>query len=150
MDVRVVPLKKPFGKAGQPGAGFAGTPRHNEAEDALIGFLKKPWWVGPLIAGVSYNHYSTGKPPEPTAASGYEIVRNRGTLPRNGKVVLVATCPAGKTAPCHARDQRDSTPSPADTTDFSTPEGNNAWKVSFKSNGGSGNASVYAVCVNAS
>ena len=146
MDGRVVPLRKPFGKAGQPGAGFAGTPRHNEAEGALIGFLKKPWWVGPLIAGVSYNHYSTGKPPEPTAASGYEIVRNRGTLPRNGKVVLVATCPAGK----RVISGGYSTPSPADTTDFSTPEGNNAWKVSFKSNGGSGNASVYAVCVNAS
>jgi hypothetical protein len=112
----------------------------------LIGFLKKPWWVGPLIAGVSYNHYSTGKPPEPTTASGYEIVRNRGTLPRNGKVVLVATCPAGK----RVISGGYTTPSPADTADFSNPEGNNAWKVSVKSNGGSGNASVYAVCVNAS
>jgi len=110
----------------------------------LIGLLKKPWWVGPLIAGVSYNHYSTSKLPEPTTVSGYEIVRNRGTLPRNGKVVLAATCPAGK----RVISGGYSTPSPADTADFSNPEGNNAWKVSFKSNGGSGNASVYAVCVN--
>jgi len=116
-----------------------------ENEDALIGFLKNPWWVGPLIAGVSYNHYHTDKPPEPTAVSGYEVVRNRGNLPRNGRVVVVATCPAGK----RAISGGFSTPSPADTTDFSNPEGNNAWKVSFKSNGGSGNASVYAVCVSA-
>ena len=114
-------------------------------EGALIGLLKKPWWVGPLIAGVSYNHYHTDKPPEPTAVSGYEVVRNRGNLPRNGRVVVVATCPAGK----RAISGGFSTPSPADTTDFSNPEGNNAWKVSFRSNGGSGNASVYAVCVNA-
>jgi len=117
-----------------------------EDEDALIGFFKKPWWVGPLIAGVSYNHYHADKSPEPTAASGYEVVHNRGNLPRNGRVVVVATCPSGK----RAIRGGYSTPTPADTADFSNPEGNNAWKVSFKSNGGSGNASVYAVCVNAS
>jgi hypothetical protein len=116
-----------------------------ENEDALIGLFKKPWWVGPLIAGVSYNHYHTDKTPEPAAASGYEVVHNRGNLPRNGRVVVVATCPAGK----RAISGGFSTPSPADTTDFSNPEGNNAWKVSFKSNGGTGNASVYAVCVTA-
>jgi hypothetical protein len=114
-------------------------------EDALIGIFKKPWWVGPLIAGVSYNHYHADKPPEPAAVSGYEVVHNRGNLPRNGRVVIVATCPAGK----RAISGGYSTPTPADTTEFSNPEGNNAWKVSFKSNGGSGNASVYAVCVNA-
>jgi len=113
-------------------------------EDALIGFLKKPWWVGPLIAGVSYNHYHADKPQEPAAVSGYEVVHNRGHLPRNGKVVVIATCPAGK----RAISGGYSTPTPADTTDFSNPEGNSAWKVSFKSNGGSGSASVYAVCVN--
>jgi hypothetical protein len=113
----------------------------------LIGFFKKPWWVGPLIAGVSYNHYHADKPPpEPTAVSGYEVVHNRGNLPRNGRVVVVATCPVGK----RAISGGYSTPTPADTTDFSNPEGSNAWKVSFKSNGGSGSASVYAVCVNAS
>jgi hypothetical protein len=111
----------------------------------LIGLLRKPWWVGPLVAGVSYSHYNGGKPPEPPAVSGYEVVHNRGNLPRNGRVVVVVTCPAGK----RAISGGYSTPSPADTTDFSNPEGNNGWKVSFKSNGGSGNASVYAVCVNA-
>ena len=64
----------------------------------MIGFLKKPWWVGPLIAGVSYNHYHADKPPEPAAVSGYEVVHNRGNLPHNGRVVVVATCPAGKRA----------------------------------------------------
>jgi hypothetical protein len=130
-----------------PGAVFFGGQVRSleKNEDALIGFLKKPWWVGPLIAGVSYNHYHADKPPEPAAVSGYEVVHNRGNLPRNGRVVVVATCPAGK----RAISGGFSTPSPADTTDFSNPEGNNAWKVSFKSNGGSGNASVYAVCVNA-
>jgi len=116
-----------------------------EHEDTLIGFFKKPWWVGPLIAGVSYNHYHTDKTPEPAAVSGYEVVHNRGNLPRNGRIVVVATCPAGK----RAISGGYSTPTPADTTDFSNPEGSNAWKVSFKSNGGGGNASVYAVCVNA-
>lgn len=129
-----------------PGAVFFGDETaHGKIEDTLIGLLKKPWWVGPLIAGVSYNHYHTDKPPEPAAVSGYEVVHNRGNLPRNGRVVVVATCPSGK----RAISGGFSTPSPADTTDFSNPEGNNAWKVSFKSNGGSGNASVYAVCVNA-
>jgi hypothetical protein len=112
----------------------------------LIGFLKKPWWVGPLIAGVSYSHYNSSKPPEqPAAVSGYEVVHNRAVLPRNGRVVVVATCPAGK----RAISGGYSTPTPADTTDFSNLDGKGAWKVSFKSNGGSGNASVYAVCVNA-
>jgi hypothetical protein len=114
-------------------------------EGALLGFFKKPWWVGPLIAGVSYNHYHADKPAEPAAVSGYEVVHNRGNLPRNGRIVVVATCPAGK----RALSGGYSTPTPADTTDFSSLEGSNAWKVSFKSNGGSGNASVYAVCVNA-
>jgi hypothetical protein len=83
----------------------------------LIGFLKKPWWVGPLIAGVSYNHYHSEKPPEPAAVSGYEVVHNRGNLPRNGRVVVVATCPAGK----RAISGGYSTPTRADTTEFSNP-----------------------------
>jgi len=132
--------------AGQcPARSFSGTGSlAANIEDALIGFFKKPWWVGPLIAGVSYNHYHADKPAEPASVNGYEVVHNRGVLPRNGRVVVVATCPSGK----RAISGGFSTPTPADTTDFSNPEGNNAWKVSFKSNGGSGNASVYAVCVN--
>jgi len=117
----------------------------NETRDGLIGFLKKPWWVGPLIAGVSYNHYHADKSQEPAALNGYEVVHSRAVLPRNGRVVVVAPCPSGK----RAISGGFSTPTPADATDFSNPEANTAWKVSFKSNGGSGNASVYAVCVNA-
>jgi hypothetical protein len=110
----------------------------------LIGFFKKPWWVGPLVACVSIGHQAaTNKPATPgAAANGYEVVNNRGILPRNGRVVVVATCPAGK----HAIGGGYAAPSAVDTTDFSSRDGNNAWRVSFKSNGGSGIASVYAIC----
>jgi hypothetical protein len=37
-------------------------------------------------------------------------------------------------------------PSVLDTAPLSRPEGNYAWRVDFKSNGGSGDASVYAIC----
>jgi hypothetical protein len=111
----------------------------------LIGLLKKPWWVGPLVACVSINHQAANKPAAPATVSGYEIVYNRGILPRNGRVVVAATCPAGK----RAIGGGYVAPSAADTTDFSSPEGSNAWRVSFKSNGGSGAASVYAICVTA-
>jgi hypothetical protein len=111
----------------------------------LIGFFKKPWWVGPLVACVSIGHHAATNKSATPAANGYEVVNNRGTLPRNGRVVVVATCPAGK----HAIGGGYAAPSTADTTDFSTRDGNNAWRVSFKSNGGSGVASVYAICVTA-
>jgi hypothetical protein len=111
----------------------------------LIGFFKKPWWVGPLVACVSINHQAGNKPAPPAAVSGYEVVNNHGILPRNGRLVVVATCPAGK----RAIGGGYVVPSAADTTDFSSPAGNNAWRVSFKSNGGSGAASVYAICVTA-
>jgi hypothetical protein len=114
-------------------------------EDGLIEFFKKPWWVGPLVACVSIGHHAaTNKPATPSsAANGYEVVNNHGTLPRNGKVVVVATCPAGK----HAIGGGYVVPSPADTTDSSGRDGINAWRASFKSNGGGGIASVYAICV---
>ena len=112
----------------------------------MIGFFKKPWWVGPLVACVSFGHQAaTNKAPTPAAASGYEVVNNHATLPRNGRVVVVATCPAGK----HAVGGGYVVPSAADTTDSSSRDGSNAWRVSFKSNGGSGVASVYAICVTA-
>jgi len=112
--------------------------------DGLIGFFKKPWWVGPLVACVSINHQAANKPATPATVGGYEVVNNHGILPRNGRVVVVATCPAGK----RAIGGGYVAPSAADT-DFSGPAGNDAWRVSFKSNGGSGAASVYAVCVTA-
>jgi len=112
----------------------------------LIGFFRKPWWVGPLFASVSFSHYhAANKPAAPAAISGYEVVNNRGILPRNGRVVVVATCPAGK----RAISGGYAAPSAADTADSSGADGNNAWRVSFKSNGGSGAASVYAICVTA-
>jgi len=111
----------------------------------LIGFLKKPWWVGPLVASVSYSHYHANKPAEPATVSGYEIVNNRGILPRNGRVVVVATCPNGK----RAIGGGYAAPSAADAVGSPSVEGNNAWRVSFKSNGGGGAASVYAICVTA-
>jgi hypothetical protein len=125
-----------------PGGRFLARSKY---EDGLIGFFKKPWWVGPLVACVSIGHHAaTNKPAAPSAAAnGYEVVNNHGTLPRNGKVVVVATCPAGK----HAISGGYAMPSADDTTDFSSRDGNNAWRVGFKSNGGSGIASVYAICV---
>src|SRR5450756_1724255 len=64
----------------------------------MIGFLKKPWWVGPLalIAGIAVGHPGKTKPAGPVGVRGSEIVNSRGTLPRNGSVVVIATCPAGK------------------------------------------------------
>ena len=112
--------------------------------DGLIGFFKKPWWVGPLVACVSINHQAANKPATPATVGGYEVVNNHGILVRNGRIVVVATCPAGK----RAIGGGYVAPNAADT-DFSGPAGNDAWRVSFKSNGGSGTASVYAVCVTA-
>jgi hypothetical protein len=116
-----------------------------EDEDDVIALLRKPWWVGPVVAGLSVGQPSGNKPAEQTDASGYEIVNNRGILPRNGRIVVIATCPAGK----RVINGGYVLPSVVDTTDFSRPEGNNAWRVRFRSNGGSGNASVYAICVTA-
>jgi hypothetical protein len=118
----------------------------SEGGDGLIEFFRKPWWVGPLVASVSFSHYQTANRTAALAAvSGYEVVNNRGILPRNGRVVVAATCPAGK----RAIGGGYAAPSAADTADSSSTEGNNAWRVSFKSNGGSGAASVYAICVTA-
>ena len=78
--------------------------------------------------------------------SGYEIINTHGNLPVNGTTSVVATCSSGKRVlgggyvvprwPIRLR--------------LSRPEGDNAWRVDFKSNGGSGDASVYAVCATAS
>jgi hypothetical protein len=113
----------------------------------MIGFLKKPWWVGPLalIAGIAVGHQGKTKPAGPVGVRGSEIVNSRGTLPRNGSVVVIATCPAGK----RVIGGGYVAPSVGDATDLSIPGGNSAWQVGFKSNGGSGDASVYAVCVTA-
>ena len=113
----------------------------------MIRFLKKPWWVGPLalVAGMAVGHSGKTKPAEPVGVRGSEIVSSRGTLPRNGSVVVIATCPAGK----RVIGGGYVAPNIGATTDLSIPGGNSAWRVGFKSNGGSGDASVYAVCVTA-
>ena len=85
-------------------------------------------------------------PSGPAGISGYEIINTVGTLPLNGTVELVATCPSGK----RVLGGGYVVPSAADTAPLSRPDGDNAWRVDFKSNGGSGDASVYAVCATAS
>jgi hypothetical protein len=78
--------------------------------------------------------------------SGYEIVNAHGDLPANGKVQVVATCPSGK----RVFGGGYVVPSELDNAPLSRPEGDNGWRVGFKSNGGSGDASVYAICATAS
>jgi hypothetical protein len=113
----------------------------------MIRFLKKPWWVGPLalVVGMAIGHPGKTKPAEPVGIRGSEIVNSRGILPRNGSVVVIATCAAGK----RVIGGGYVAPSVSDTTDLSILGGNSAWRAGFKSNGGSGDASVYAVCVTA-
>ena len=113
----------------------------------MIGFLKKPWWVGPmaLVAGMAVGHSGKTKPAGPGGVRGSEMVNSRGTLPRNGSVVVIATCPTGK----RVIGGGYVAPSVGDTTDLTMLGGNSAWRVGFKSNGGSGDASVYVVCVTA-
>jgi hypothetical protein len=81
-------------------------------------------------------------PSGPAGVSGYEIINTVGTLPPNGTVELVATCRSGK----RVLGGGYAVPSAADTAPLSRPDGDNAWRVNFKSNGGSGDVSVYAIC----
>ena len=111
----------------------------------MIEFFKKPWWVGPLVAGLALGHQGTTKPAGPAGVTGYEKINNRGTLPRNGSVVVIATCPAGK----QVIGGGYVSPSVGDATELSIRDSNDAWRVAFKSNGGSGDASVYAICATA-
>jgi hypothetical protein len=111
----------------------------------LIQFFKKPWWVGPvaLVAGMAVGHPGKTKAPGLGNVRGSEIVNSRGKLPRNGSVVVTATCPAGK----RAIGGGYVAPSVGATTDLSILGGNSSWRVDFRSIGGSGEASVYAVCI---
>jgi hypothetical protein len=111
----------------------------------MIDFFKKPWWVGPvaLVAGLAVGHSGKSKPAEMVAVRGSELVKKRGTLPRNGNLVVIATCPTGK----RVIGGGYVAPSADDAADLSTLGGKSAWRVDFKSNGGSGDASIYAVCV---
>ncbi len=120
----------PQGEAGPPGtAGPQGPP----GPQGLAGPQGIPGPPGPQGAS---------GPSGPAGMSGYEIVNILGTLPTNGTTSVVATCPSGK----RVLGGGYVTPSEADTAPLSRPEADNAWRVDFKSNGGSGTASVYAVC----
>jgi hypothetical protein len=85
-------------------------------------------------------------PAGPAGVSGYEIINNLGKLPLNGTVAVIATCSAGK----RVIGGGYVAPAVGDLVGLSRPEGNNAWRADFKSNGGSGDASVYAICATAS
>src|SRR4029077_7113046 len=83
--------------------------------------------------------------PGPAGVAGYEIINTRETLPLNGSIEVTATCPTGKRVIAGGYVA----PSVLDTASSSRPEGDNGWLVEFKSNGGTGEASVYAICVSA-
>jgi hypothetical protein len=84
--------------------------------------------------------------PGPAAIAGYEIINTRETLPLNGSIEVTATCPTGKRVIAGGYVA----PSVLDTASSSRPEGDKGWLVEFKSNGGTGEASVYAICATAS
>lgn len=114
---------------------------------ALRDFFKKPIWFGPLAAGLSLaiGHHVEHKEPKytgSTGASAYQRVNNSGMLPRRGSVVVVASCPAGK----RLIGGGYVLPSTFATAKSSRPKGTHAWRVDFKSYGGSGEATAYAIC----
>ena len=82
----------------------------------------------------------------PAGVAGYEIINTRETLPLNGSIEVTATCPTGKRVIAGGYVA----PSVLDTASSSRPEGDSGWRVEFKSNGGTGEASVYAICATAS
>lgn len=84
-------------------------------------------------------------PSGPAGVSGYEIVNTLGTLPMNGTTSVVVACPSGK----RVFGGGYVVPSELDTAPLSRPEGDNGWRVDFRSNGGSGDAAVYAICATA-
>jgi hypothetical protein len=85
-----------------------------------------------------------GPPGTPASAgvAGYEIISTHETLPLNGSIEVTATCPTGK----RVIGGGYVAPSVLDAASSSRPEGDNGWRVEFKSNGGSGDASAYAIC----
>ena len=84
--------------------------------------------------------------PGPPSVAGYEIINTHETLPLNGSIEVTATCPTGKRVIAGGYVA----PSVLDTASSSRPEGDSGWRVEFKSNGGTGEASVYAICATAS
>jgi hypothetical protein len=84
--------------------------------------------------------------PGPTGIAGYEIINTHETLPLNGSIEVNVTCPTGK----RVIGGGYVAPTVLDTASSSRPEGDKGWRVEFKSNGGNGDASVYAICATAS
>ena len=72
----------------------------------MIGFLKKPWWVGPIVAGLSVAHPSANKPAGPDADTSYEM-RSPGGV--SGTQVVFAphftVCRPASPSPPVARNQ---------------------------------------------
>jgi Collagen triple helix repeat (20 copies) len=77
---------------------------------------------------------------------GYEIISTHQTLPLNGSIEVTATCPTGE----RVIGGGYVAPSVLDTASSSKPEGDTGWRVEFKSNGGNGDASAYAICASVS
>jgi hypothetical protein len=84
--------------------------------------------------------------PGPGGIASYEIINTHETLPLNGSIEVTASCPTGK----RVIGGGYVAPTVLDTASSSRPEGDKDWRVEFKSNGGNGDASVYAICVSAS
>ena len=110
-------------------------------ESDLADFFKKPWWVGVILAGFAMIH-PHAESPTGSVGSGAQRINASGMLPRYGKVVVVATCPSGK----QLSGGGYMLPSTLSIASSSRAEPNNAWRVAFKSLGGSGDAQVYAIC----
>jgi hypothetical protein len=72
--------------------------------------------------------------------------RTHQTLPLSGSIEVTATCPTGK----RVIGGGYVAPSVLDTASSSIPEGDTGWRVEFKSNGGNGDASAYAICASVS
>jgi hypothetical protein len=89
-----------------------------------------------------------GQPGTPGLAgvAGYEIINTHETLPLNGSIEVTATCPTGK----RVIGGGYVAPTVLDTASSSRPEGDKGWRVEFKSNGGNGDAAVYAICTTTS
>jgi hypothetical protein len=84
--------------------------------------------------------------PGPAGVARYEIISTHETLPLNGSIEVTATCPTGKRVIAGGYVA----PSVLDTASSSRPEGDKGWRVEFKSSGGNGEASVYAICASVS
>jgi hypothetical protein len=75
--------------------------------------------------------------PASAGVAGYEIISTHETLPLNGSIEVTATCPTGK----RVIGGGYVAPTVLDAASSSRPEGDKAWRVEFKSNGGNGDAS---------